>query len=142
MDRNIELSLEELNRFSHDSMVERLGIRYTLATRNRVEGIMPVDERTCQPFGYLAGGSSLAMAETLAGLGSLLYCKENELPVGTQVSGNHISAVPKGSEVHGVAVPLHIGKTTHVWNVEILTTDGRLVSTSRVVNVIIQKAQQ
>ncbi len=141
---NIEdYTLEELNDQNRGSMVESLGIKYTLANRERVEGTMPVDERTCQPFGFLSGGSSLAFAETLAGLGSLIHISTSEIAVGMQVSGNHVRAVSIGETVRGIATPLHLGRSTHVWNVDIINeSTQKLISTVRVTNEILPLPEQ
>ena len=98
---------------------------------------MPVDGRTGQPFGFLSGGASLALAETLAGYGSVAILPEGRKPVGGSVSASHVSAVPMGQQVHAVATLLHRGRSTHLWNVDVLAEDGRLVSTARVLNHII-----
>ena len=116
-----------------------LGIQYTYATPERVEATMPVDQRTRQPFGILAGGASLALAETLAGLGSMIACKPDEFVVGMQVSGNHVSSAMEGDSVRGVATPVHIGRSSHLWNVEIFTSTGKLVSSVRVLNSVLKK---
>ncbi len=72
-----------------------LGIQYTYASEDRVEATMPVDERTRQPFGILHGGATLALAETVAGLGSMILCQPDEIVVGMQVSGNHMSSATR-----------------------------------------------
>lgn len=130
-------TVEELNDLSRSALMETLGIRYTLATAERVEATMPVDERTRQPFGVLHGGATLALAETVAGLGSLLCLPEGELAVGMQVSGNHVSPAPEGDTVRAIATPIHIGLRTHVWNVDVFTSEDVLVSTVRVVNYVV-----
>ena len=99
---------------------------------------MPVDERTCQPYGFLSGGASLALAETLAGYASALLLPDTLKPVGVTVTANHVSAAPVGHTVQGRATLVHLGRTTHVWNVDITDTDtGRLISTARVLNQIL-----
>ena len=97
---------------------------------------MAVTHTVCQPFGFLSGGASLALAETLAGYGSLSLCEEGEVPLGVQVSANHVHAVPLGGEVRATARLLSKSRTLHVWNVDIVDSEGRLVSTSRVTNCI------
>ena len=77
IDEPIQVDLEELNKTSEGSMVANLGIRYTYVGTARVEGTMPVDERTCQPFGYLHGGASLAFAETISGLGTMAIIEKD-----------------------------------------------------------------
>lgn len=133
-------TLSELNASLSGTLMEALGIRYTLATPGRVEGEMAVDGRTSQPFGVLHGGASLALAETLAGLGGSLNCAEDEVTLGMQVSAQHVGSAPWGARVRGVATPIHLGRTTQVWNVDILLLpEGRLLSTVRVVNAIRKK---
>ena len=100
---------------------------------------MPVDNRTRQPFGVLHGGATLALAETVAGMGSLLLCKSDEIVAGMQVSGNHISTAHEGDTVRAVGTIIHRGRSTHVWNVDIYTSTAKLVSTIRVTNSILDK---
>ena len=77
-----------------------------------------VDHRTRQPFGILHGGATLALAETVAGLGSMVICNPDEFVVGMQVSGNHISSAHEGDTVRAVATIVHKGRSSHVWNVD------------------------
>ena len=97
---------------------------------------MAVDERTRQPFGYLSGGASLALAENVAGVGSSALCPGCAC-VGIEVSGSHVKAVTEGGTVTATARLQHRGKTLHVWNVELRDTSGDLISTVRVTNYII-----
>ena len=131
--------LEEVNRRMGDSLISHLGMVVTDLTPTEVKATMPVDDRTCQPFGVLHGGASLALAETMAGVGSLMLVQEDELAVGMEVTGNHVSSVPKGIVLHAVATLMHKGRTTHLWNTDIFTPENRLVSTVRVLNSIIKK---
>lgn len=134
-----EMSLAELNANTENTLSGQLGITYTLITPERAEATMPVDHRTRQPFGRLSGGASLALAETLAGLASIVACADDEIAVGMQVTGNHVSAALDGDTVRAIATPIHQGRTTHVWNVDVFSvTTGVLVSTARVVNSILK----
>lgn len=137
--KKTEIPLDVLNAQSAGTMMGTLGIQYTFASAERVEATMPVDHRTRQPFGILAGGASLALAETLAGLGSLIACQPDEYVVGMQVSGNHVSSAMDGDTVRGVATPVHIGRSSHAWNVDIFTSTGKLVSSVRVLNSVLKK---
>ena len=121
------------------ALMGNLGIQYTYASEDRVEATMPVDERTRQPFGILHGGATLALAETVAGLGSMILCKPDEIVVGMQVSGNHISSAHEGDTVRAVASIVHKGRSSHVWNVDVFTSTAKLVSSIRVVNSILKK---
>lgn len=99
---------------------------------------MRVDENSRQPMGYLSGGASLALAETLAGAGSCALCPD-KICVGINVSGTHVKAVPQGETVTAIARIVHSGTTLHVWNVNITDTSGQLISTASVTNYVIDK---
>lgn len=118
------------------SMIEHLGIVLMAPEGETVRAEMPVDHRTCQPFGMLSGGAVLALAEMLAGYGSVQLCGEGQQPCGLQVSANHVSSVKTGGKVLATGKLIHKGRSTHVWNVDVTTPEGRLVSTVRVVNFI------
>ena len=94
--RPTEVPLDQLNMRARNALMGNLGIQYTYASEDRVEATMPVDERTRQPFGILHGGATLALAETVAGLGSMILAKPDEIVVGMQVSGNHMSSAHEG----------------------------------------------
>ena len=92
-----EVPLDQLNARAKHALMGNLGIQYTYASEDRVEATMPVDERTRQPFGILHGGATLALAETVAGLGSMILAKPDEMVVGMQVSGRQPYVVrPRG----------------------------------------------
>lgn len=137
--RPAEIPLDQLNQRARHALMGNLGIQYTYASEDRVEATMPVDERTRQPFGILHGGATLALAETVAGLGSMILCQPDEIVVGMQVSGNHISSAHEGDTVRAVATIVHKGRSSHVWNVDVLTSTAKLVSSVRVVNSILKK---
>ena len=99
---------------------------------------MKVDERNRQPFGFLSGGASLALAENVAGVGSSALCPGCAC-VGIEVSGSHVKAVVEGDTVTAYARMLHQGTTLHVWNVDIKDTAGDLISNVRVTNYIIKQ---
>ena len=99
---------------------------------------MRVDERNRQPFGFLSGGASLALAENVAGVGSSALCPGCAC-VGIEVSGSHVKAVVEGDVVTAYARLLHQGSTLHVWNVDIKDTAGDLISNVRVTNYIVRQ---
>ncbi len=117
------------------SLLDQLGIKFTFVSDGKVEAVMPVDARTIQPVGILHGGASIALAETVAGFGSQWICEEDEVALGMQISASHVASIRSG-EVHAVASLIHHGKRSHVWNVDILTNDQKLISTVRVTNLI------
>ncbi len=134
-----EIPLDLLNARARHALMGNLGIQYTYASEDRVEATMPVDQRTRQPFGILHGGATLALAETVAGLGSMITCQPDEIIVGMQVSGNHISSAHEGDTVRAVATIVHRGRSSHVWNVDVFTSTNKLVSSVRVVNSVLKK---
>lgn len=134
-----EIPLDLLNAQAKHALMGNLGIQYTYASPVRVEATMPVDERTRQPFGILHGGATLALAETVAGLGSMISCQPDEIVVGMQVSGNHVSSAHEGDTVRAVGTIVHKGRSSHVWNVDVFTSTNKLVSSIRVVNSIMKK---
>ena len=116
------------------SLAQNIGIEMISIEDGLVKASMPVDERTsrpCEPKDILNGGASLALAETTAGYGSLKICSDEEMPVGIQISANHLSMA--------TGTLIHKGRTQHVWNVDITTEDGKLVSTARITNLIVKK---
>ena len=115
---------------------EMMGMELLCAEPGMAKARLDVQDKVCQPFGFLSGGASLALAETLAGCGSLVLCAPNELPFGIQVSANHIHAVPLGGRVTATASLLQKSRHLHVWNVDIVDEEGRLVSSCRVTNCI------
>ena len=137
--RAAEVPLDLLNERARHALMGNLGIQYTYSSDERVEATMPVDYRTRQPFGILHGGATLALAETVAGLGSMIICEPDEIVVGMQVSGNHISSAHEGDTVRAVATIVHKGRSSHVWNVDVFTSTNKLVSSIRVVNSVIKK---
>lgn len=97
---------------------------------------MKVDERNRQPFGFLSGGASLALAENLAGVGSSALCP-GKICVGVSVSGDHVKAVEEGDTVTALAYLVSKGRKLHVWDVQINNSNGELISTVHVTNYII-----
>ena len=138
MQQSDEPTLNEGSNASHKPVYlhEMLGMELLSAEPGEAKARLAVQEHVCQPFGFLSGGASLALAETLAGYGSLTLCVPGELPFGIQVSANHIHAVPMGGTVTATATLLQKSRHIHVWNVDIVDEEGRLVSSCRVTNCI------
>lgn len=113
-----EFSLKSINKMCIDTAVENLGIILTKVGDNTIEGEMPVDSRTCQVRKLLHGGASALFVETLGSIGGYLATSEKYAIAGIEVNANHIGGISKGYVV-GIATAVHIGKTTHVWNVQI-----------------------
>lgn len=136
---SISTPLELINQYTKNTMVDHLGIRFTAIGEGWVEASMPVDERTFRPGGFLHGGANLALAETLAGLGSMLAVDIEEFDIlGIQVSANHTGSIDRGI-VYARAEIVHAGIQTHVWNIEIKSETGKLISSGRVTNMIVKR---
>lgn len=117
-----EIPLDQLNEQANHALMGNLGIQYTYADESRIEATMPVDHRTRQPFfGILHGGATLALAETIAGLGSMIFCRPDEIAVGCR-SAEIISHL-RMKEIRCVLWEqfIHKGHSSHVWNVDIFT---------------------
>jgi 1,4-dihydroxy-2-naphthoyl-CoA hydrolase len=112
------------------TLIGALGIQLTEMTKQRVSGTMPVDARTHQPFGLLHGGASVALAETLASVAGQLNVGEGEMCVGLEINANHLRGVRSGI-VTGVATPVHVGRRTQVWSIDIRDEAGKPVCISR-----------
>jgi 1,4-dihydroxy-2-naphthoyl-CoA hydrolase len=126
-----DINLEKLNQFSANTMNELLGIRITEVGENYIKATMPVDKRTHQAYGILHGGASLALAETLGSVGSVIVVDpEQYICVGIEINANHIRSVKDGF-VTGTAVPLHLGASSHVWEIKIVDKNEKLVCVSR-----------
>lgn len=116
-----------------------LGIEMIELTAQRVVAAMPVDDRTRQPFGLLHGGASIALAETVASFGAAVFIdRERYTAVGQEINGNHLRPQLEGV-VRAVGVPLHVGRTTQVWSIEIRDEHDRLVCISRCTMAIVQR---
>lgn len=134
--------LEELNKFCSDSMIGLLGINFTNISPTSIKATMPVTSKTSQPNGFLHGGASLVLAESLAGAGSYLLVDREQYNVfGIQVSGNHLSSIKKGV-LYADAQLIHKGKTTHVWEVRITDESDKLISVVRVTNMVTDRKKK
>ncbi|MEC1262188.1 hotdog fold thioesterase [Bacillus swezeyi] len=120
------------------TLLEALGIELTECSKERCVAVMPVDERTRQPFGYLHGGASVALAETVASIGAYQHIDpKQQACFGLEINANHIRPVKEGT-VRAVATPFHVGKTTMVFNIEIRDEQDRLNCISRCTMAVTQ----
>lgn len=126
-----------INGWSKNTMMETLGIELIEVGDDFLRGTMPVDHRTHQPYGLLHGGASVVLAETLGSTAAMMTLDpEQELTVGLEINANHIRSVRSGI-VTGTARPLHIGRTTQVWEIRIEAEDGALVCISRITMAVV-----
>lgn len=123
-----------------DTIIEAIGIELLEITKEKVVATMPVHGPTRQPSGLLHGGASVVLAETVASVGSYFLVKaENKVAVGLEINANHIRSMRDG-KVKAVGTPLHLGRTTHVWEIKITDeATGKLICVSRCTVAIIDK---
>ncbi|MFV1981056.1 MAG: hotdog fold thioesterase [Rhodothermia bacterium] len=120
-------------------MVEHLNIVFTAVDDNSLSATMPVDRTTLQPFGRLHGGASVALAETVGSMAANLCVDvDHDVCVGMEINANHIRPVRDGNVI-GTARPLHVGRTSHVWEVRIVDDRGRLVCVSRLTMAVVRR---
>jgi 1,4-dihydroxy-2-naphthoyl-CoA hydrolase len=136
-------TVEQVNQRRQGTMVEHLGIEVTEVGDEFLSGRMPVDHRTKQPAGLLHGGASVALAETLGSIAANIVVDPAKFQcVGLEINANHIRSCTSGF-VDGIARPLHLGKTTQIWEIKITQKQGdreHLVCVSRLTMAVLQKA--
>jgi 1,4-dihydroxy-2-naphthoyl-CoA hydrolase len=123
--------LEQLRAKATSNLADTLGIQLTELTPERVVATMPVDDRTRQPFGILHGGASVALAETIASLGGAMNVDLEQFSVvGVEINANHLRAKKDGL-VTGTGMPIHVGRSTQVWEIRIVDEQQRPICVSR-----------
>ena len=133
------ITLEKLNAQTQNTLSETLGIKFIHIGDNYLIASMPVNSKTHQPYGLLHGGASAALAETVGSVASWLCIDpEKQLCVGIEINCNHIRGKKDGLVTARVE-PLHIGATTHVWDIKITDERGKLVCVSRLTCAILKK---
>lgn len=136
---NKELSIAELTALCDQTIAEVLGLKFSEAGSNYIKATMPVDHRTHQPYGLLHGGASCVLAETLGSIASAhVIDPEKFICVGIEINANHIRSVRSGL-VTGITTPIHIGASTHVWDIKIYDEREKLVCVSRLTVAILKK---
>ena len=134
-----EFSLDEIRALQHGNMGAHLGIEIVRIGPDHLDGRMPVDERTTQPDRILHGGASVALAETLGSIGgAMVVDRERYQVVGQEINANHLRSAREG-HVHGTARPIHLGRRSQVWGIEIVDDGQRLVCVSRLTLAVIER---
>lgn len=135
------LSLEALNDRAKNTMSAFLGIQFTDIGDDYLTATMPVSERTKQPIGILHGGANVVLAESIASTAanavvdlSQFYC------VGLEINANHIRSVPEGL-VTAITKPIHIGRSTQIWEVNIFNEMGKLTCISRMTASVLARTK-
>ncbi len=136
---NKSLRIEEIQALGKGTMGSHVGIEFTEIGENYIKARMPVDERTRQPYGFLHGGASATLAETIGSVGSAYVIDHSRnYCVGLEINANHIRSVSEGY-VYGTAVALHLGSTTHVWDIKIYSEQEKLICVSRLTVAILKR---
>jgi len=133
------VTLEALNANAEGTLARHLDIEFTEIGDGFVRATMPVDARTRQPFGLLHGGASVALAETVGSIGAMM-CIDPALHVcvGQEINANHVRSARQG-RVTATARPVHLGRRTHVWSIEIVDESGALVCISRLTMAVLDR---
>ena len=133
------ITAEQINPIGKGNMAEYLGIEITEVGEDYLKATMPVDHRTRQPYGLLHGGASVVLAETLGSVGAAFVVDRNKYDcVGLEINANHLRGVREGI-VTGIARPIHIGKTTQVWDIRIHDNRDKIVCISRITIAVLKR---
>jgi len=124
-------NIEKLNQYGTNTMNELIGIKFTEVGENFVKATMPVDNRTRQAYGLLHGGASVTLAETVGSVASIMVVDpEQYYCVGVEINANHLRSVKEGF-VFATATPLHLGLSSHVWEIKIIDKNEKIICVSR-----------
>lgn len=134
-----DLSLSDLKNLGEATMGEYIGISFSEVGTDYLKATMPVDHRTKQPYGLLHGGASCVLAETLGSVASAMVIDQDKfICVGLEINANHIRSARSGI-VTGITTPIHIGASTHVWDIKIYDEREKLICVSRLTVAILKK---
>ena len=134
-----DLEIADLGVLGKGTMSEYLGIVWTELGADFLKATMPVDHRTKQPYGLLHGGASCVLAETIGSVASAMVVDHSRFYcVGLEINANHVRSAREGV-VTGVAKPLHLGVSTHVWDIRIFDENEKLVCVSRMTVAILPR---
>jgi 1,4-dihydroxy-2-naphthoyl-CoA hydrolase len=135
---NQAVTLADIAHLGKNTLGEHLGMQFSEIGPDYLKATMPVDNRTRQPYGLLHGGASVALAETVGSVASALVINhETMMCVGLEINANHLRGVKEGL-VTATATPLHIGASTHVWDIKIHDEKGHLICISRLTVAILK----
>ena len=130
------ISVEILESIHEGTAVRHLGVEFLEVGDDFIRARVPVDIRTRQPYGLLHGGVSVVLAETLGSCGAMYACAPEDRPVGLDINANHLKGATSGW-VTGITRPVHRGRTTHVWAIELFDDEGRATCVSRITMAIL-----
>lgn len=133
------IDLDSINNLSSKTLVSHIGIKITGHGDDYLEGTMPVDERTVQPYRLLHGGASCVLAESLGSIAASFCIDTNEfMAVGQHIEATHLRSATKG-EVRGRARAIYIGKSSQTWRIEIFNDEGKMICDSKIIMAVIKK---
>jgi uncharacterized protein (TIGR00369 family) len=130
------VSVEELTAIHRDTAVAHLGMEFLEVGEDFIRGRVPVDTRTRQPYGLLHGGVSVVLAETLGSCGAAYACPEGHRAVGLDINANHVRGATHGW-VTGTTRPVHVGRTTQVWQIDLRDDAGELTCVARITMAVL-----
>lgn len=137
-----DLTIEDFSSWPQNTMSEHLGMKFVELGRDFLKVSMPVDHRTKQPYGILHGGASVALAETVGSVASALVIDHTKyFCVGIEINANHIRSAREGL-VTGTCTPVHIGSSTHVWDIRIHDEKERLICVSRLTVAVLERKDE
>jgi uncharacterized protein (TIGR00369 family) len=130
------ITVELLTRGSENTAVSHLGMEFIEVGDDYLVGRVPVNRQTCQPYGLLHGGISVTLAETLGSCGAAFCCPPGHQAVGLDINANHLRGVTSGW-VTGTARPVHMGRTTQVWQIDLRDDAGKMTCVSRITMAVL-----
>ena len=132
-------TISDLNKRSEHTMIDFLGIKFTEITEDTMSATMPASERTRQPLGIVHGGANVVLAETIASTAANSVIDiEKYYCVGLEINANHIRSVKNGI-VTGITRPIHLGRSTQVWLIDIYNEEGKLTCASRMTASVLKR---
>ncbi len=134
-----DLSIHDLHAFESKTMAHYLQLKWEEVGHDFLRMSMPVTDHVRQPYGILHGGASCALAETIGSVGShLIIDPQTQMCLGMEINANHIKSV-KGGNIYALAKPVHLGNTSHVWDIRIANEINQLICISRLTVAILEK---
>ncbi|MCX7116641.1 MAG: hotdog fold thioesterase [Legionellales bacterium] len=134
-----QFTVDDLNRRGANTLADVMGITFTVIGDNSLTATMPADERTKQPLGIVHGGANVVLAETIASTGAnAVVDLERFFCVGLEINANHIRQVREGL-VTGIAHPIHLGRTTQVWHIDLFNDEGKITCVSRMTASVVAR---
>lgn len=130
------ISIETLTEVSKNTVVSYLDIEFVEVGDDYLVARVPVNRQTCQPYGLLHGGVAVTLAETLGSCGAAFACQPGQKVVGLDINANHLRGATSGY-VTGTARPVHLGRTTQVWQIEMRNDEGAMTCVSRITMAVL-----